>query len=202
VPPQNNHVQIRKDKNMAQNLEEVYKELLDIYENNKKLLAKDEPIFHGIKIKQHWLEINRRFGLNVNVWYGDLRMDYATYSNYATIIEVGNSCNISEFEDEWKKPIKGELLMQLRFSTGVYLFSSENYNLDYIFYQFFNELKELGAKYVCTASRRLYFSIEDAARVHEEFIKLYEKYKKMAEDEQKKQKLLRLTKQINEIMEG
>lgn len=79
-------------------------------------------------------------------------------------------------EDNGKQP-KNERLFQLSYPDGAYIFWS-SYQPD-VFKSFFEELKTYWYKYVDTVNSYIYFPLEVASKILEDYDSIYNKYREL-----------------------
>jgi hypothetical protein len=75
--------------------------------------------------------------------------------------------------DDGKQP-KDERLYCISFPTGAYIFGEEY--VQKLFQEFFLELKSYNPKYVDTVNHGLYFSLDSAKAIHDNFTEILNKY--------------------------
>lgn len=175
----------------------AYKEIFELLEKHKGLICfdvnalKDRADVHlfGLELLDvHGLELDpvliRSLGWNVlrdNVgigWFGS--------KHNRTI----------SWPDDGKQP-EDELLLLINFPTGPFVLGSE-YAAD-LFYRFFHELKSYKPKYCDSHNSALYFSMDNAADVFNDYDDILRKYKAQYQDEAKMRRKAQLQKELNDL---
>ena len=104
------------------------------------------------------------------------------------------------WSDDDRQP-ENEVLLQVCFPEGAYIFGSSfenDYPTDF-FHRFFNELRSYNPKFVDSANKALYFSLENAGIVFNEYPKIIEKYRKENLLDSKKRKVEKLRKEAEKL---
>jgi hypothetical protein len=70
---------------------------------------------------------------------------------------------------------KNETLLCIKFPTGAYMFG-EDYPVEF-FQRFFLELKSYNPKYVDSTNKGLYFSLDNAGKIHNAYRDIIKKYR-------------------------
>lgn len=110
--------------------------------------------------------------------------------------DFGESGNYISWSDDDNQP-KNELMLVLTFPTGPYMLSGEYFKN--IFDLFFDELKAFGPKYTDSHNHKLYFSIESASLINNEFNSILKKYREIAKVEYLKQKAKKLAEELAKL---
>ena len=174
----------------------AYKEILDVINKYKDsvvfdygdLLCKSEIHLFGIELKEkHGFNVNPK---NIN------SLDSIRFNDFMYLGWHGKKYNRTiSWEDNGKQP-KDELLLVLNFSTGAYIFgniSEDDYPKE-LFQEFFQELKSYKFKYIDSVNHYLYFDMDNAGKIFNEFPHVLAKYY----EKNKKDYKLREIKRLNE----
>ena len=151
---------------------EVWKDILDICEkyNGENETIKsfkracELEIFRNEIIEKYNINIpidrinNTKF-IRIDSWCGDISLG------------IYNENNVSNMEE---KP-KNEMLLSIMFPTGAYIFG-EDYDTE-IFDEFYKELKTYNPKFCDDLNHYLYFDLESAGKIYNEYRNIYKKYK-------------------------
>lgn len=176
---------------------EVYKEILDLVRNNKDVCFYDISDMET-KSKKHLfgLELRDKYGLNIDperIHY----TDWHRVDDYRFIGWYGEKYQRTiSWEDNGKQP-EDELLLVIQFPTGAYIFS-DDYPVE-LFKEFWMELKSYEPKYVDTHNNGLFFAIDDASKVFNEFENIYEKYQDKNREEWKMRKAQKLREELDKL---
>ena len=183
-------------------MKRTYEELLEVYERNVEDLKNEASFFKDIQAKLEIIELNEEYGLDIDVnRIYDSNKDWIKLSEYAVLGVFGESYRRTiAWSDDGHQPYDGERLLYISFPTGQYIFSC-NGELREFFGVFFDELKSLVPKYCDTTNHNLFFSIDEAAKVHAEYLKIFKKYQGMAKKELDRVKMVRLEKELAKLKE-
>lgn len=166
----------------------AYNEILKAMKKHKDICAFDIERFE-IKAKLHLygLELKETYGLDINP--KDVNsFTFNSFHEYIKIYKVGESNKIS-WSDDGRQP-DNELLVDICFPTGAYIFG-EDYPTD-LFQKFFLELKAYNPKYSDTANKSLYFSMDNAKDVFNNFPTILKKYYEINKEDSKQRKILKM----------
>ncbi len=90
-----------------------------------------------------------------------------------------------------------EFLLDISFATGAYIFG-DDCPIE-LFKEFFNELKSYGPKYIDKHNKCLYFSMENAGRVFNEFENILNKYNEKNKEDEKKRRVKKLKAELEKL---
>jgi len=90
-----------------------------------------------------------------------------------------------------------ELLLLIKFPTGAYIFG-EDYPTD-LFHKFFTELVKLKPKYTDIHNSTLYYSMDNAGSVYNEFNLLYKKYHELNKEDYKQRKIQKMKDELEKL---
>ena len=143
----------------------------------------------GVKLKEvHGLNLNPKYIYST---------EYCRICDYRTITNFrdGDSKSMG-WSDNGEQP-KDELLLELRFSTGAYMFGDDYPNE--LFQKFFLELKTYSPKYTDSHNHALFFSIDNAAAVFNEFDSIIKRYNEQYKEESKARRIEKLKAEIEKL---
>lgn len=100
------------------------------------------------------------------------------------------------WEDNDKQPLN-EWLYSITFSTGAYIFG-DDYPND-LFNEFWNELKTYEPKYCDSTNHCLYFSLENASKIHSSFKEIINKYFLKNKEQSKERKIKKLQAELDKL---
>jgi len=185
-------------------IKEAYTELATLLHKYPDVFAKDSSIMNHKDI------IQLLAGYATSEMFGIPFYHYSSYDHWYTVVHCTNSSDqyVGFFDhnrdigcpSDGRQPV-GEWLYMVRFSTGAYSLSA-----DYprqTFKAMFDEMVEIGAKYVDYNNSALYFSDEGgvAKEAYEKIPSIFEKYRGLVEEElrqQRKEKLLMELEKLNQ----
>lgn len=180
-----------------ENIVKVHNEILKVL--NK---YKDVCIFNIKDLEARWelysfgLELKEKHGLNIDPKKLD-NINYTRLSDYKTIIRFtkGDNRRIS-WSDDGKQP-SDELLFELSFPTGAYIFGND-YPTE-LFQKFFDELKSYSPKYTDTTNKCLYFSIKTSKEIFNNFDSVLEKYYELNKEDYKFRQIKKMEADIEKL---
>lgn len=175
----------------------VYDSILKIAKKNKDLLNYD---FQSLELqaKNHLfgLELKEVYGLEIdekrinNIQYQELKKDvHLTY--------IDSERSTISWEDNGKKP-KGERLIKFSYPTGAYIFGGD-YPCDF-FNKFFLELKSYSPDYIDSANSALYFKLENAKEVFNNYDSIIKKYHELNKEDFKQREIIKKQKELADLM--
>lgn len=142
------------------------------------------------------LELKNKHGLNIKPekistepWQ-ELKSDV-----YLELFSDENSRTIS-WSDNGEQP-KNEWLVIFKYSTGAYIFGRD-YPTDY-FQKFWDELISYNPRYVDTHNCGLYFSLDNASKVFNEYDSILKRYYENNKLDRKQREIKRIEKQLKEL---
>lgn len=174
----------------------AYKEIFKVLGKHKDVINIDIKDLE-IKSKLHLfgLELKDVYGLEIN----ENRINNTQYQElkenvYLTFIDSERT-TIS-WEDNGKKP-KGERLIKFSYPTGAYIFGGD-YPTDF-FQKFFLELKSFNPDYCDSANKSLYFKLENAKEVFNNYDSIVKKYCELNKEDFKKRQILKMKAELEKL---
>ena len=179
-----------------QEAKKVYNSILKIAKKHKDLLNYDFDMIE-LTAKDHLfgLELKEKYGLNVNPKRID-NIQWKELKNnvYLTYID-GVNRKIS-WPDDGKQP-KGEYLILLKYSTGAYIFGND-YPTEF-FQKFWIELKSFNPDYIDSANKCLYFKLENAKEIFNQYDSILKKYYDLNKEDVKQREILALQRKLETL---
>jgi hypothetical protein len=184
----------------AQNLSKTtkaYKEIFKVLEKHK-----DSVVFNINNLKDRaelhlWgLKLKEVYGLNIDL--KDITSkEWCRISEYIKIgyFSCNNGSQIS-WEDNGNQPLDEHLLI-FSFPTGAYALG-DKYPIK-LFKEFFEELKTYNPKYCDTNNSTLYFSLDKAKDVFNNFDEIFAKYKYRYNKSAKQREIEELETKLNAL---
>lgn len=173
-----------------------YNKIFKIIKSNKDLLNFDlDQLQHNAECHLFGLKLKEVYGLNIdekkifNIKYQELKSNV-----YLTFID-SEKTTIS-WEDNNKKP-KGEILIKFSYSTGAYFFDND-YPTDF-FQKFFLELKSYNPDYCDSANRSLYFKLENAKDIFNNYDCIVKKYRELNKEDAKQRKIIAMQRELDKL---
>lgn len=173
----------------------AYQELYTVAEKYKEHLNYYLLESLGADLKEKELSVKFQLPLVFagNTWY-KVEGFYQDWVNVGLYGEE-TSRTIS-WSDDGKQP-ENEWLYAVRFCTGAYIFG-DSYPTE-TFNAFFAELKGFEPKYCDTMNHALYFTSENAHKVHEQILPLFQKYKALVVDENNRKRVKELEVELAKL---
>jgi hypothetical protein len=180
-----------------QETKKVYDSILKIARKNKDLLNFD---FKDLEFKVN----NHLFGLELKEVYG-LEIDdkiiyniqYQELKNNVHLTYIDSERTNISWEDNGKKP-QGERLIKFSYPTGAYIFGGD-YPCEF-FKKFFLELKSFNPDYIDSANSALYFKLENAKEVFNNYDAILKKYYELNKEDFKQREIIRKQKELADLM--
>lgn len=189
----------------------AYTEVLETCEKYKEFY--DKYGFDDIKslwwsAKDHLrlIEWYEKYGLKIDhdnkpYSYSYFKIDdYRLFSEFKDAErdkEKGSGKYISWSDDD-RQP-KDEWLFQIGFSTGAYIFGEDYAYQQQLFQDFFDELKSYKPDYSDTHNSYLYWKLENAKPIYDNFYEILNKYRERNKSELKQREADKLRKRLEEL---
>jgi len=188
---------------MKSETEKIYNQILKLLNKHKDVITFDIPQLEK-KAEDHlfFLELKEKYGFDLdpkkhsmpyNKYY-NFNSEYKNISYWDTQF-TGRKISWS---DDGRQP-KNEWLFSLSFSTGAYTLGSDYDGQQELFQQFFNELKTYSPKYLDTTNKTLYFSLDNAGKIFNEFDSILKKYIKLNQEDYKRRQIIKIEKELEKI---
>lgn len=173
---------------------QAYVELLSVANKHPEVF-KNNYCIRSLTEELETLEISEMF--NLELTYAGTKRYYVkgSYDNWTQVAFYDEGSKIS-WSDDGRHP-QDEWLYCVSFGCGAYIFGEEYPTQT--FQKFFNELKSFGPKYSDTANKRLYFTSENAHKVHAAWKELFLKYKAQVQDELKAKRKQELEEELAKL---
>lgn len=137
---------------------------------------------YGLKISHDVVNGKDHIRINENMWIGIFGEQYRRTISWS---------------DDDRQPKDGEYLLVLSFSTGAYIFGNDY--LDSLFNKFFVELKSYNPKYSDSHNHCLYYSLDNAKYIIDNYQDVFDKYYKLTNEERKKNKIIKLESELKKL---
>ena len=180
-------------------IKKAYGEILEVLGKHKDIV-----VFNFKELEQKasnhifGSELVEKFGLVIDP--KDVRIpeyDYTIFSNKRFIGKYGDKYRRTiAWSDNELQP-EDEILFSISFSTGAYMFG-DDYPTE-LFYQFFQELKSYNPDYSDTTNKCLYWKLENAKDVFNEYGNILQKYHEINKTDSKKRKIEKLKKELGDL---
>lgn len=173
------------------NLEKAYKEIFKVIDKYGSDLVFDIPsLKHGADMHVFGNDLVEKYGFRINPRSIKNTVYQELKSNVHLVFIDGEERKISWPDDDIQP--HNETLIKFGYPTGPYFFDGD-YPIEF-FQRFFNELKSYGPKYTDSANKCLYFTLDNAGKIFNEYDSIVKKYY----EENKKDRLAREIKRKRE----
>ncbi len=178
-------------------MKELYDEILKLVEKSKDNLVYDfSEMKTKAKIHLFGIELKEKYGLDIDP--KNMRsLDYNSFGDHLCISRYGEGRKRTiSWPDQDRQP-ENELLLQIGFPTGAYIFGKD-YPKE-LFQKFFNELKTYKPKYTDSHNDCLYFSMDNASGVFNNFKAILQKYYKLNETDYNARKIKKMEEDLKKL---
>ena len=177
----------------------AYSQIIKLLNKHKDICVFDiQDLESKAKCHLFGLELKELYGFNIepksirstsfNEFHGCLRL-----------YKVGKDSNNSiSWSDDGRQP-KNEMLLNISFPTGAYIFGEDYEYQQELFGKFFNELKSYNPKYSDTANKTLYFSLDNAGVIFNSFPEILKKYHTLNRNDINNRKIYKLKKELEKL---
>ena len=191
-------------------VKKAYQEILDVCKKHKKI--SENQYMGDIKImlnsaKNHLsiIEWKEKYGIDI---------PHSKQIN-GTYVELDEFICLSYYEDGEKDKENGygkyvswsvdgrqpkeEWLLVISFSTGAYIFGSDYEGQKQLFIDFFDELKSYNPTYTDDANSSLYWNIEKASNIYNDFHSILDKFRARNKAEFKTREIGRMKRELEKL---
>lgn len=192
---------------------EAYKDVLRVCERYDHFKDKYDSSFRDIDD----MKMSAKNHLMLIEWYEKygLRVDHDHKPYSYNFIEINRYVRFNHFEDAQKDKDNGsgkyiswsddgrqplnEWLLNISFPTGAYIFGSDYNGQRTLFQDFFDELNSYNPDYSDTHNNNLYWKLENAKPIYDEFNTILRKYEERNQAELKQRKIEALRKDLEKL---
>lgn len=175
----------------------AYYEILKLVNKHKELINFDiSDLEYKSKLHLFGIELKEVYGFNIDPKY--IRsLECVDLSQHAKIYLMGEKHGRTiSWPDNGEQP-NGELLLVIQFPTGAYIFG-QDYPKE-LFQKFFRELIDLKPKYTDIHNSCLYFPMEIAGNVYNQFNEIYKKYHDINQVDYKQRKIQKMKDELAKL---
>lgn len=172
----------------------AYAEVLETMGKYKDIIVYDyNTLDRQSKNHLFGVELQEKYGLDINPL--DIHsLDYICFGDHRSIGWWGEKYRRTiSWSDDGKQP-EDELLLCLGFSTGAYIFG-DDYPVE-LFQEFWQELKTYNFKYIDTTNKNLFFSMENAGKIFNEFPVILKRYSEINRGQAKERQIKKLQAEL------
>lgn len=175
----------------------VHKEILSLIKRHKDLVPlSPEDLEWKFELYLYGLNLRETYGINIDPTRVS-SLDWIQLSDYTYIGQYGGKDNRAiPWPDDGSQP-DDETLFFINFPTGPYIFG-EDYPVD-LFQKFFLELKSFNPDYCDSTNKGLYWKLENARKISNEFDSILKKYYKINKEDAKKRRADKLREELAKL---
>jgi len=181
------------------NIKKVYEEVLKVLSKHKDVICFSYNELET-KAKNHLfgVELVEEYGLKIDPKEVTMpQNDCHRFSNERFIGRYGEKYRRTvSWSDDDKQP-EDEILFNLSFSTGAYIFA-DDYPQE-LFQKFFQELKSFKPDYSDSHNHCLYWKLENAKEIFNEYPNILKKHHEINKIDSKKRKIDKLQKELESL---
>ena len=176
--------------------EKAYKEILKVL--NK---YKSEIVFNvnslELEAKQHLFGVDlvEKYGFNLDP-KSIYNLDWQRLNQHVHIGFFDGEDRRITWSDDGRQP-KNETLLCISYSTGAYIFGSD-YPTEF-FQKFFLELKTYNPKYIDSANKSLYFSLDNAGKIYNAYDSIINRYHEENKEDLKQRKIKQMKDELSKL---
>jgi|WetSurMetagenome_2_1015567.scaffolds.fasta_scaffold428782_1 hypothetical protein len=184
----------------------AYAEIMDLLKKHKDICVFNiDEIQRMIDLHLYGIQLNEDYGLEINP-VDISSIDWYRCKEYCSIGLWGEKHNRTISWPDIDKQPEDETLLGISFPTGPFIFSADSnvFNSEYpqeFFQKFWNELKSYNPDYIDSHNSSLYWKINNAKNIFNDFDSIMEKYRALNKEDYKRRKI-RLMKEALARLEG
>ncbi len=194
--------------------EKAYKDVLATCSRYGRFDGKYASDFNDIhdmevKAKNHLLLIDwyKEYGLRLDHSYKPYSNNYMRLDDYRSIShyndaqqekDSGKGGRYISWPDDDRQP-KNEWLFNISFSTGAYIFGDDYDSQKILFQEFFKELQSYKPDYSDSHNNSLYWKLENAKPIYDEFNNILRKYREQNTSELKQREANKLREKLKAL---
>jgi len=175
----------------------AYSEILETLKKYKDICVIDiDDLERKSKYHLFGIELKEKYGLNINP--KNIRsLDWNSFGDHLSIGLWGEKYRRTiSWSDDGKQP-EDEILLEISFSTGAYIFG-QDYPTE-LFQKFFLEIKSYKPKYLDSHNQSLYFSMDNAKDVFNNFDSILKKYREINKKDFKLREIKRMKEELGKL---
>lgn len=193
-------------------IKKAYQEILEVCEKHKELKDIDYS-FGDIKdmisnAKNHLLiiEWEEKYGIKIDHNQKPYSRGHMSIKNYLSFNYFGDALKEKEkgegkyisWSDDGRQP-KNEWLLVINFPTGAYIFGDDYNYQKQLFQDFLNELKSYKPDFTDTSNKGLYWKLENAKSIYNNFDKILKEYREKNKSEFNERKIKKLEEELKKL---
>lgn len=182
---------------MRETASKAYSEILKTLRKYKDVCVFDiDELDRKAKCHLFGLKLKEEYGFDIDPKTIS-SLEWVRLREYITLGLWGEKYHRTiSWSDDGSQP-DGELLLEIRFSTGAYIFG-DDYPTN-LFQKFFLELKSYNPNYTDTANHNLYFSMDNAGKIFNEFNSILKKYYELNKEDFKQRRIIKMKEELEKL---
>ena len=190
--------------NIKSDAEKAYKSILKLLKKHKDICVFDvEELERKSKLHLFGLQLKEEYGLNIIPTRVD-SFEWQRWGDYRSIGWWGSKYRRTiSWSDSGKQP-EDELLFCIGFSTGAFIFgidgglTDKEYPIKF-FQKFWEELKTYKPKYIDSHNNSLYFSMDNAKDIFNNFDDILQKYNNINREDVKQRRIEKMESDLKKL---
>ena len=194
-------------------IKKTYNDILEVCEKYKKIKSIHSS-FRDIgemssRAKNHLLiiEWEEKYGIKIDhnqkpytYYHINIRdnLSFSYFNDAEKEKASGKGGKYISWSDDERQP-KNEWLLVINFSTGAYIFGNDYAYQQQLFQDFFNELKSYKPDFTDINNRNLYWKIENAKSIYDNFDKILKEYRERNKSEFNDRKIKKLEEELEKL---
>jgi hypothetical protein len=183
-------------------MKDIYTSIVSVIGDNQDSILKD--IKDKLENQLLIIEWNEKYDLNLDKYLSIKDRDFVKLNEYYYLSYFKNAREEKEkgygrfisWSDDGRQP-QNEWLLNFSYSTGAYIFGDDYPQA--IFQDFWNELKTYNPKYIDSTNHNMYFSLENAGKILNDYNSIYSKYCELNRLDSKNRKILKLQAELEKL---
>ena len=182
--------------NKINTTEKAYKEIFKVLNKYKSEIVFDvDNLESNAKLHLFGVTLVEKYGFNLD----PKKIYSADYQNLKENVSIGfwdGKYRKVSWSDDGRQPNK-ETLLCISYPTGAYIFGDDY--PEELFKKFFQELKSYNPKYIDTVNKCLYFSLDNAGKIYNDYDSIIEIYHRKNKRELKQRKINKLKEELAKL---
>jgi len=185
----------------AKEIREAYDEILDILRKHDVLhFVNAGELERQVELYLFGLELKETYGLNIDP--SQIKdLDYQRFGSHKIIGLFGKKYNREiSWPSDGRQP-KNERLFVISIPTGAYFFGDVgvgDYPIEF-FQKFWLELKSYNPDYVDDVNKALYWKLENAKEIFNDYDSIVKKYHELNKEDAKQRKIKKMREEIERL---
>lgn len=176
--------------------EKAYKEILKVLNKYESEIVFDIDDLER-KAEHHLfgVELVEKYGFNLD----PKKIDSTDWQRLRENVYIGFFDGVDRrisWPDDGRQP-QNETLLYINYPTGAYIFGSD-YPTEF-FQKFFLELKSYNPKYIDSANKSLYFDLDNAGKIFNDYDSIIQRYYEENKEDLKRRKIKQMKDELDRL---